>query len=279
MVRVLTLSLLVLASGLVPRSAAAGPKDFAIFTPGMGGDPETARPYIEKFAQFLDKALGWPPGSAKGTFYVGRKEALSGVASQKPGFGVLEPSLYLELRKGQKAEVLAQVDSPDLNSQHLYVVAKNPAYKSLPDLAGKKLWTTLADSGRYLSNVVLDGKGPAETRFALKQVGIYTKAVRAVLRGEADATVLNDQQLAEAKKMEGGAELRVVYQAPPLPALVVVTLDGGLPGGEAQKLTRVLLQMCGEPAGSEICKQMHIEKFIAANAAVLSAAQKRYEQP
>ena len=151
----LTLLLCVAAGG----AAYAGPKDFMIFTPGLGGDAEQAKPYIDRFGQLLDKQLGWPAGSAKGTFYSSRKEALAGITPQKPGFGVMEASLYLEMRAAHKAEVLAQVDSEDLNSPRLHVVVKNPAYKSLADLAGKKLWTTLADSPKYLGNVVLDSKG------------------------------------------------------------------------------------------------------------------------
>ena len=53
------------------------------------------------------------------------------------------------------------------------------------------------------SNVVFDGKGAAETRFQLKQVGVVTKGIRAVIRGEADATLVDPDQLVEAKKMEG----------------------------------------------------------------------------
>lgn len=260
-------------------SAHAGPKDFIIFTPSLGGDAEQAKPYIDKFAQFIDTALGWSAGSAKGTFLSSRKEALAALDSVKPGFGVMEPALYLEVRAAHKAEVLAQVDSEELNSPKLHVIVKNPAYKSLADLAGKKLWTTLADSPKYLGYVVLDGKGPAETRFALKSVGVFSKGVRAVLRGEADATLVNDQQLEAAKKMEGGGELRVIYDSPPLPGLVVVALDKALPAPQAQKLGKTLLAMCGEAAGGEICKEMHIRRFVPQNTAVLSAAQKQFEHP
>lgn len=275
----LTGSLALLATVAAGGSAHAGPKDFIIYTPGLGGDAEQAKPYIDKFAQFIDGALGWPKGSAKGTFLSSRKEAVAALDAAKPGFGVMEASLYLEIRAAHKAEVLAQVDSDELNSPRLHVVVKNPAYKSLADLAGKKLWTTLADSPKYLGNVVLDGKGSAETRFALKSVGVFSKGVRAVLRGEADATLVNDQQLEAAKKMEGGGELRSIYDSPALPNLVVVTLDGSLPAPQAQKLEKTLLSMCSEASGADICKEMHIRKFVAKNAAVLSAAQKQFEHP
>ena len=273
------LTLALAGSAAALGSAHAGPKDFIIFTPGLGGDPDVAKPYIDKFAQFLEGAMAWPKGSTKGTFLTSRKEALGAIDSQKPGFGVMEASLYLEVRKAHKAEVLAQVDSADLNSPRMHVVVKNPAYKTLADLGGKKLWTTLADSPKYLGSVVLDGKGAAETRFELKQVGVFSKGVRAVLRGEADATLVNDEQLAAAKKMEGGADLRVIYDSPALPALVVVSLDGALPAAEAQKLGKTLQGMCGQGAGADTCKEMHITKFVPTNTASLTTAQQRFEKP
>ncbi len=270
------LTLALAGSAAALGSAHAGPKDFIIFTPGLGGDPDVAKPYIDKFAQFLEGAMGWPKGSTKCTFLTSRKEALAAIDTQKPGFGVMEASLYMELRKAHKAEVLAQVDSADLNSPKLHVVVKNPAYKSLADLAGKKLWTTMADSPKYLGSVVLDGKGAA---FELKQVGVYSKGVRAVLRGEADATLVNDEQLAAAKKMEGGAELRAIYDSPALPPLVVVSLDGALPAADAQKLGKTLQGMCGAGAGADTCKEMHITKFVPTNTTALTAAQQRFDKP
>jgi ABC-type phosphate/phosphonate transport system substrate-binding protein len=272
------LTLALAGSAAALGSAHAGPKDFIIFTPGLGGDPDVAKPYIDKFAVFLEGAMGWPKGSTHGTFLTSRKEALAAIDSKKPGFGVMEASLYMELRKTNKAQVLAQVESPDLNSPKLHVVVKDPLFKSLADLNGKRFWTTMADSVKYLGNVVLDGKGSPEARFQLKQIGVYSKGVRAVLRGEADATLVNDEQLAAAKKMEGGGDLRSIYDSPALPPLVVVSLDGALPAADAQKLSKTLQGMCGG-AGGEVCTEMHINKFVPTNASALTAAQQRYEKP
>ena len=51
----LTGSLALLACVAAGGAAHAGPKDFMIFTPGLGGDAEQAKPYIDRFGQFLDK--------------------------------------------------------------------------------------------------------------------------------------------------------------------------------------------------------------------------------
>lgn len=264
----------------LPSVARAGtPHDFSIYAIRLGGDPAQAKPYVDRFARHLESDTGWPASSASGGFYVSRKEALAAIEQQKPGWAVVEPSLYLELRKSHKAVAIAQVKSKDLNTPQLMVVVKDPAWKSLDDLAGKRIWTQLADAGKYLSHVVLDGKGTAETRFVLKQVGAVTKGIRAVLRGEADATLLDPDQLTEAKKMEGGAELRAIYTSPPLPGLLVIAFPQVLVDAEQKKLSRALLAMCQSPAGGPVCQEMRIQQFEAVSPSLLSSTEKRYEKP
>lgn len=260
------------------RPAAAGPRDFAIFVTRLGGDAEAAQPYITKFLASLEEAMNWPKGSAKGAFLPTRKEALAYIEAQKPGIAILEPSLYLELRKAQALAPIVQVDSQDLVSQKLHVVVKDPALKTLADLKGKRLWTTLGDDPTYLTRVVLNGAVKPD-HFQLKAVGQAMKAVRGVLRGEADAAIVDDEQLAAAQKMEGGAGLRSIQASPALPPMPVVTFGKNVNPADRQLLSKVLVAMCGTPKGGEVCKEMHISKFAPVSTKDLVAAQRRYEQP
>lgn len=264
-----------LGAALLLQAAAglAGPQDFAVFSTRLGGDAATAQPYVDRLAVHLETAMGWPKGSTKGQFFTSKKDALSGIDLQKPGFAFIEPQLYLEM-KGTWVESLAGVESAELNTTKLNVVVKDPAYKSLADLKGKKLWTTLADWPRYLSNIVFDGKGPANLE--LKQIGAVTKGARAVLRGEADATLLDDFQLLDMKKLEGGDALRSIYSSPKLPTLLVVAR--GLSDGDKKKLTATLLGMCATPKGGEICKEMRITKFVAVDKAAINKATEAYDK-
>jgi len=262
---------------LVSAAAEAGPKDFAIYATRLGGDSAAAAPYIAKFNAHVEEALKWPKGSLKGVFFNDRREAAAYIKSTRPGLGVLEPPLYFELRAAEKLTVLAQLESKDLVSPKLHVVVKDPALSTLDKLKGKKLWTMLAESPAYLSKVVLAGKVDAVRHFSLKRVGVAGKGVRAVLRGEADATILDDEQLAAAKKMEGGDKLRSVYDSPALPALPLVAFGTSLPAKDQKALVAVLLKMCASPKGAPICKDMRITKFAPVDAKLFSEAQKRYE--
>ena len=259
-------------------ASAAPPHDFSIYAIRMGGDAAQAKPYVDRFARHLESVTGWPAGATNGAFFTSRKEAVAALEQQKPGWAVVEPSLYFELRKSHKAVAIAQVVSTDLNTTQIHVIAKDPAIKTLADLAGKRIWTQFADAGKFLSHVILDGKGAAETRFQLKQIGVVTKGVRAVIRGEADATLVDPDQLVEAKKMEGGADLRSIYTSEALPGLLVVAFPQ-LPAAEQKKLSGALTGMCATASGGPVCKEMHIQKFEAVNSALLSTTEKRYEKP
>lgn len=267
-------SALVLTASL----AHAGGKDFAIYTTRLGGDTETAQPYVDRFAAFLESSSGWPKSATglKGRFLSSKKEVQAYIETQKPGFGVLEPWLFFELKKSQGLEAVAQVESSDLNAPKLHVIVKDAALKSLDDLKGKRLWTHLAESPQYLSQVALDGKVAAATHFQLKQVGNAMKAARAVLRGEADAALVDDEQLAAAKKLEGGDALHSIFDSSPQPPVSVVVF-GGTAAVDKKVLAKSLTELCLTPKGAEICKEMHITKFVPLNAGLFGAAEKRYE--
>lgn len=277
--RLATALLGLLAFSVQGAQALAGPRDFVSFVTRLGGDPEAAQPYIAKFLDYLEGPAGWPKGSTKGSFLTTRKEALAYIESSKPGLGMMEPQLYLELRKTHALTPIAQVVSPDLASERLHLVVKDPAIKDLADLKGKRLHTTLADAPQYLSRVVLSGKVDAAQHFQIKGVGQAMKGARALLRGEADATLLDDEQLAAARKLEGGAALRSIHDSPALPPLLVVVFGKALKPEEQKKLSKVLTEMCGTPKGGEVCKEMHITKFAPVSSPALADAQKRYEQP
>lgn len=262
---------------LVSTVTHAGAKDFAIYATRLGGDSASAAPYIAKFNAYIEEALKWPKGSLKGVFFNDKRDVAAYIKSTRPGLGVLEPPLYFELRGAEKLTVLAQLESKDLVSTKLHLVVKDPALTSLDKLKGKKLWTLLVESPAYLSKIVLGGKVDATKHFVLKRIGVAGKGVRAVLRGEADATILDDDQLAAAKKMEGGDKLRSIYDSPALPALPLVAFGTSLPAKDQKALVAVLLKMCSSAKGAPVCKDMRITKFAAPDAKLFAEAQKRYE--
>jgi ABC-type phosphate/phosphonate transport system substrate-binding protein len=270
-------ALLATLLALAPSTAQAGPQDFVVYISRLGGDTETARPYISKFAAHLEKAMGWPKGSCKGAFFADRKEALAAIKKLSPGFALLDPPLYFELRKAESLQPIAQLDGTEIVSSRMNLTVKDPALKSLEALKGKKLWTTLAESTSYLSKVVFDGKLDATKHFALKRVGHALKAIRAVLRGQADAALIDDDQLAAAKKMEGGDKLVVAYSSPSLPPLPVVVFGKVLKAADAKQLTKVVTTLCGSKDGAAVCKEMRLTRIAPVKLELFTRVEKKLE--
>jgi len=271
LVRIVAPVLLLAAPG-----ALAGPRDVAVNVTRLGGDSASAQPFIDEFLRYVESAVGWPAASTKGSFLVSKKEALAFIAGNKPGIGIVEPPLYFEMRKAWNLRPILQVESDDLVVKRLHVVVKDPGLKTLADLKGRRLWTLLADYPTYLSKVVLAGQVDASTHFALKQVGQALKGVRGVIRGDCDAAVLDDEQLAEARKITGGQDLRAVFTSPALPPIPVVLFGAGLPEADRDALVKGMTAMCGTGKGGEICGRMHIGRFVPVDTTIFADAQKRY---
>lgn len=259
--------------------AQAGPHDFVAYVTRLGGDSDVAQPYIAKFTRYVEGEMGWAAGSAVGKFFSGRKDAQTFIDAQKPSFGLMEPALYAELRKDQGLDPLVQVVSPDLNTARLVLVVKDPAIKNLDDLKGKRMFTQLSDVPRYLSKIVFGGKVDAATFFVLKPTKQAMRGVYAVVRGDAEAALLDEGQFEAAKKIEGGGTLRALYVSPPLPPLVLAALPKHLAAADRPKLAKVLLTMCGTASGADICKEMRITRFAPVDGATWKALQAGYDKP
>jgi hypothetical protein len=266
----------VLAFLLVAGAAISGPRDTAMHVTRLGGNSVLAQPYVDRFLRYVENAVGWTPSTMKGSFLVTKKNVLEFIAKAKPGMAIMEPPLYFEYRKAWQLEPIVQLESKDLVSERLHLVVKDAAFKELADLKGKRLWTTLADYPAYLSRIVLGGQVDAARHFRLSQVGQAMKGARGVLRGDCEAVILDDDQFAEAKKIEGGKALRTIYDSQTLPALPVVVFGAAFTPKEREAMAKTLMEMCGTPKGGAICKKMRIGRFAPLNTPLFNSIQKRY---
>lgn len=257
------------------RAAQAGPRDIAIHVTRLGGDASSAQPYVDRFLRYIEKAVGWDAGSMKGRFLVTKREALDYIGTAQPGLGMLEVPLYFELRAPSTLTPVLQLESDELLTKRLHVVVKDPAIQTLADLKGRKVWTTLGEYPAFLSKVVLGGQVDAAADLKLKAVGQALRGVRGVLRGDCDATLLDDEQLAKAKEISGGEALRTIHSSPDLPPIPVVTFGDALPAADRDALVKALTAMCGTPDGGAICKEMHVGRFVPVDEAAFKDAQTR----
>src|SRR4051812_28397970 len=69
--------------------AHAGPRDFVIYAPGMGGSAAQAKPYLDAFFKFLEKKMAWPEHSGTGEYVDEPKAVAALIDKLEPGFALV----------------------------------------------------------------------------------------------------------------------------------------------------------------------------------------------
>jgi ABC-type phosphate/phosphonate transport system substrate-binding protein len=269
-----------IAVGLVCSSAVsfAGPKDFVVERSGVGGSTEEAVPYLAAFLRYAESKLGWPANSANAQFFAEADPALAYITEKQPAFGMLDPELWLTRRTKDDLEVIATVEGKSGAADHYSVVVKDPAFKTLADLKGKKLSSNHLQSPMFVSKVAFDGKIDISKHFVLQPTASPLKGLKAVDRGEADATLLDDAQLANMKSLPFAADLRVIFTSAALPPMPMVVFKKNSTPKDIAAVKQMLLGMCADPAGAKVCTSLQIGKFAPPNKMAYDQATKRYDK-
>jgi ABC-type phosphate/phosphonate transport system substrate-binding protein len=219
---------------------------------------------------------GWPANAAKGAWVDDSAAASKAIAERKPGFAILDPEVYFELRKKEALEPIAEVKGKTFNKGHYSLIVKNVAFKTLADLKGKKLISNHISSPKYISKVGFEGKVDLDKDFTLVKTAQPSKPIKAVDRGEADVALIDDEQLAQMKEL--APDLKVIWTSPALPATPVVVFTKNATPADRAAFAKALPKLCQDAKGKPICESMFIDKFTAVDKAAYAEASKRYDK-
>src|SRR6478735_8600546 len=251
-------------------SSFAGGRDFIAEHAGAGANAQNAQPYIVQFLRITETTTGWPANSAKGEWVDDIKGAEKAIAERKPGFAIMDPEVFFELRKKEALEPIAEVRGKTFNKGHYSLVVKDPALKSLADLKGKKVSSNHFASPKYISKVAFGGKIAVEKQFTLVKTAQPSKPIKAVARGEADAALIDDEQLAQMKEI--APDLKVIWTSPALPATPVVAFTKNATPADRAAFAKALPKLCGDPKGKPVCESMFIDSFAPVDKAAFETA-------
>ena len=257
--------------------ALAGPHDFVIQHGGAGGTSQTAQPYINQVLRYAEGVLKWPANSAKGEFFPDEAGAVQYIDANKPGFGIVDASVFLDLREKYDLQPIASVQGQNQLNGHLSVVVKDPNIKSLDDLKGKTLISNHLENSKFLSKIVFAGKLDADKHFKLSPTASPLKGLKAVDRGEAEATLLDDEQLASSKTLPFGKDLKVIFTSKLLPPTPVVAFGKNSVPADREAFGKMLIGMCKDKKGADVCKSLQITKFTPPDKAAYEDAVRKYK--
>jgi ABC-type phosphate/phosphonate transport system substrate-binding protein len=257
-------------------TAFAGGRDFIAEHAGAGATAENAQPYLDQFLRITESMTGWPANSAKGEWVDDMKGAEKAIAERKPGFAILDPELFFELRKKEALEPIGEVKGKTFNKGHYSLVVKDAALKTLADLKGKKVSSNHFASPKYVSKVAFEGKTDVEKDFTMVKATAPSKPLKDVEAGRADAALIDDEQLAAMKEI--APDLKVIWTSPALPPTPVVAFTKNATAADRAAFAKALPKLCEDKKGKDVCDSMFIDKFTAVDKSAFSAAEKRYDK-
>lgn len=268
-------ALMVAGMLLVSVPSFAGGRDVVVEHAGAGATADNAQPYIDQFLRLVEGLAGWPANSAKGQWTDDAAALDKAIAANKPGFAILDPETYFERRKKDSLEPIAIVKGKTFDHGHYSLVVKNAALKSVEDLKGKKVSSNHFGSLKYVSKVAFGGKIDVDKQFAIVKTVQPSKPLKAVERGEADAALIDDEQLAQMKEI--APDLKVIWTSPALPPTPLVAFTKNSTAADRAAFAKALPKLCAGK-GKQTCDSMFIDSFVPADKAVFTSAAARYDQ-
>jgi ABC-type phosphate/phosphonate transport system substrate-binding protein len=255
---------------LASTVALAAPRDFVVEHAGFGATTEQAKPFLEKFVGYVQSSQKWPD-LPKSEFFP-EPDAAFKKAIGEAGFAMIDPDQVLDLWKKDGVRPIVTVEGKNQSLGHVHLVVKNPAYKALADLDGKKVVGAHLQSPKYVEKVMFDN-APAAKKIKLEGVATNLKGVKQVDRGEADAALLSDEEM-QWLATSSFKDLHEIWKSEALPPMSVSVTKLAKPA-DKEAISKMLLSMCSDPKGAEVCKALDVDKFTPPDTAAYEAAAKK----
>lgn len=243
---------------------------------GGPGTAAQAQPVVEQFVLQIEKTAGWEKGSLTGVYQSRRPQCESYMAQSKPTIAALDLTTYLRFQKSWKLVPIAHMGAAD--SKRYYLLVREGSYKNLAELKGKTLISPFTTAPVFLEKLVLGGKVKVKDHFQLQQTYRPLKGLRKVARGQADATIVDEEAYKHLKELKLPVKLVALAQSQPLPGLTlaVVGTNAAKPKALANRIAKTLPQLCTGP-GESLCKTFQISAFSKAETGLYRKLQKRYD--
>ncbi len=240
-------------------AGAAEPVRFLICQPGGPDLAKEQKVVVERLYRYLEKKTGLAEGQIEGV-YTNTRKACEKALEKKPT--VLFPSLpiFMEYRRSLGLEAVAQLQIDGKVRDHFFIMSAKGSGLTLEGLAGKTLSGTHLDSTKFVADIVFDGRVKlSEVKLKRERRGL--RAIRSVLRGKADAVLLDGTQYRALQGTRFEDKLEVVHVSKDVPTPPVSILKGRASKGFGRKLARALTAMVADPEGQSVLRLFRIEGF------------------
>ena len=255
---------------MIAAPAGAGSHDILFWAPYGAGDAEQAAATMEEFARYVEKAAGWPEGSASATYSSTVDGDLGRLQEDPPGYVIVTAPIYLRHHAafGWRAMGSLITDTADAQRYSVY----GPAGSTLASLEGAPLTGDTAYDAAFVAGIVL---GRAEVGFELVPTDRPLSAVRKAARGESIAVLLDEGQRRALDSLPTGDDLVLLAESIWMPAGILAAGEG-VSAEAAEKLMAALERAADDPAAEPLFHTMRIRRFEPVDPEVLAALDRAY---
>ena len=211
--------------------------------------------------QHLEKKLKLEAGQFRGR-YANSTDDCEDALSDKPA--VIFPSvpIFIEKRRALGLVPVAQLRINGQSRDHFYVMIRADDDLDLAKLKGKTLIGTHLDSPRFLTDAVFGGAlQPGDLK--LKPTKRALRAIRRVIRGKADAVVLDGTQYRALEGSRYLKKLKLMHTSPTVPTPPVTVVERRVSPDFGRRLGQALVSMAKDPDGQKVLQTFKIEGFEA----------------
>jgi hypothetical protein len=172
-------------------------------------------------------------------------------------------------------KVIAKIEVNGRSEEIYSVVTRKDGPSTLSELVGKKVEGAVVHNEKYVYNVLLDQElKPGQ--LTLESQKRPLKSLRNVVRKKSAAAIVDQSVVDHLGELPFANEIQVIYATKPVPSALVVVMGDGKK--QTAKLKSMLVGMCKQPDGRELCQTLTISAIKASSNAGCKKLLTRYNR-
>jgi hypothetical protein len=204
--------------------------------------------------------------------------ALNHIKTDRPGFLLSTPAFFLANRVELSLQPLNQLLIDGKDTHRYCIVARKGTVEDISALKGGVLVGSALAEPDFVERIVLERKLVFGTDVDAKYQRALS-AIRALSRGEVQAVVVDEIELAGLKTMPFADELETIHCSELIPNTGVFALQGTAVAADALALIDATGDFCTEGEGVSICETYQISGFQKAGEQTFNQLIEAYEGP
>lgn len=240
---------------LAPTAATAGAQTgIVILKEHAVGGTAQAQTFVDRLMARVEKIVNLK--GVRGVFYTSRARAVKWIDAEHPGFGIVSLAAFLDLRGRYGLSVIGKAVVAQAGGRQYFIVSSDA--RSLAECKGSTLASDHLDDVRFVEKIVANGDFRVSD-FTQVPSRRPVQTLKKVLSREANCGLIDDAQLAYAKRLDSGGALQTVWKSKKLPPMVVVAFEAVNAKARA-RFKKGLSKICSG-GGEATCKEAGISSL------------------